>query len=85
MRKTEYYWRTRDGNIPHTTSPIGDGNIELADCYFDTEHEAEKYLERLDDQGYLDDIDGATMYSTKGEKVMEDTDVITEQVGFSDF
>jgi hypothetical protein len=85
VRKTEYYWRTRDGNIPHTTSPLGDGSLELADCYFDNEDEATRYYEKLDEQGYLDDIDGATLYDTKGRKIMEGTEVLTDQSGIMDF
>ena len=85
VRNTEYYWRTRGGNIPHTTSTVGDGSLELADCYFDTVEDAERYLENLHDQGQLDEIEGATMYATDGEKMMEDTDVITEQAGFNDY
>ena len=85
MRKTEYYWRTRDGNIPHTTSPLGDGSLELADCFFDTEEDATKYYEQMHDQGYLDAIDGATLYDTKGEKIMEGKEVTTEQSGLDVF
>ena len=85
MRKTEYYWRTRDGNIPHTTSPIAEGKIELADCFFDTEEDATNYYEQMHEQGYFEEIDGATLYDTKGNKIMEGTEVTTDQAGFNDF
>lgn len=59
--------------------------MELADCYFDTMDDATRYYEKLHDQGYLDGIDGATLYDTKGKKIMEGTEVITDQSGFADF
>ena len=85
MRKTEYYWRTKDGNIPHTTSPLGDGSLELADCYFDTEENATRFYENLHEDGKLEQIDGATLYDTSGDKIMEGTEVVTEQSGFTDY
>jgi hypothetical protein len=78
--RTQYYWRGDEGVVYHTG--VGD---ELVDPFFNTVKEAENYLEELADRHGKEQYDGLVLRKSGNRKVMEATEVLTEQSGLTDW
>ena len=77
---TQYYWSGEDGIVYHTET---DG--EMVDPFFNTVDEAEQYLETLADTHGRSRYEGLVLRKSGNRKVMEATDVLTEQSGLTDW
>jgi len=77
---TQYYWSGEDGIVYHTET---DG--EMVDPFFNTVDEAEQYLETLADSNGKNRYEGLVLRKSGNRKVMEATDVLTEQSGLTDW
>jgi hypothetical protein len=77
---TQYYWSGEEGIVYHTET---DG--EMVDPFFNTVEEAEQYLETLADTHGKNQYEGLVLRKSGNRKVMEATDVLTEQSGLTDW
>jgi hypothetical protein len=77
---TRYYWSGEDGVVYHTET---DG--EMVDPFFNSVEEAERYLESLADMNGKEQYDGLVLRKSGNRKVMEATEVLTEQSGLTDW
>ena len=77
---TQYYWSGEDGIVYHTET---DG--EMVDPFFNTVEEAEQYLESLADMNGKQQYDGMVLRKSGNRKVIEATEVLTEQSGLTDW
>ena len=78
--RTQYYWSGEDGVVYHTE--VGD---ELVDPFFGSVEEAEHYLENLADLHGKDQYTGLVLRKSGNRKVMEATEVLTQQSGLTDW
>ncbi|WP_089386095.1 hypothetical protein [Halorubrum vacuolatum] len=78
--RTQYYWSGEDGVVYHTEA--GD---ELVDPFFGSVEEAERYLENLADLNGKEPYNGLVLRKSGNRKVMEATEVLTEQSGLTDW
>jgi len=77
---TRYYWSGEDGVVYHTET-----EGEMVDPFFNTVEEAENHLESLADMNGEDQYDGLVLRKSGNRKVMEATEVLTEQSGLTDW
>lgn len=77
---TQYYWSGEDGIVYHTEI-----SGEMVDPFFNTVDEAEQYLETLADTHGRNRYEGLVLRKSGNRKVMEATDVLTEQSGLTDW
>jgi len=77
---TQYYWSGEDGIVYHTET-----SGEMVDPFFNTVEEAEQYLETLADTHGRNRYEGLVLRKSGNRKVMEATDVLTEQSGLTDW
>jgi hypothetical protein len=78
--RTQYYWRGEDGVVYHTKT-----EGEMVDPFFNSVEEAERYLESLADMNGKDQYDSLVLRKSGNQKVMEATEVLTEQSGLADW
>ena len=78
--RTQYYWSGDDGVVYHTEA--GD---ELVDPFFGSVEEAEHYLQNLADLHGKEPYNGLVLRKSGNRKVMEATEVLTEQSGLTDW
>ena len=78
--RTQYYWSGENGIVYHTET--GD---EMADPFFDSIEQAERYLENIADRHGKEQYDGLVLRKSGNRKVMEATEVLTEQSGLTDW
>ena len=77
---TRYYWSGEDGVVYHTET-----EGEMVDPFFNSVEEAERYLEGLADMNGKDRYEGLVLRKSGNRKVMEATEVLTEQSGLTDW
>jgi len=77
---TRYYWSGEDGVVYHTET-----EGEMVDPFFNSVDEAERYLESLADMNGKEQYDGLVLRKSGNRKVMEATEVLTEQSGLTDW
>jgi hypothetical protein len=78
--RTQYYWSGEDGVVYHTET-----EEEMVDPFFNTVEEAEQYLENMADRHGKEQYDGLVLRKSGNRKVMEATEVLTEQSGLTDW
>jgi len=77
---TQYYWSGEDGVVYHTET-----EGEMVDPFFNSVDEAERYLENLADTNGREQYDGMVLRKSGNRKVIEATEVLTEQSGLTDW
>lgn len=83
-RPTRYFWEGRDGQVPQQY--VDEDGPEEVDIFHPTEDLAVNYFEEELEPEYSDDeLSKLTMYDTTGDKIMEGTDLMTEQAGLTDW
>jgi hypothetical protein len=78
--KTQYYWRGEGGVVYHTDS--GDG---MVDPFFNSIEEAKRYLETLAEQHGSEQYDSLVLRKSGNLKVIEATEVLTDQADLTDW
>lgn len=78
--RTKYYWSGENGVVYHTES--GD---EMVDPFFGSVDEAERYLQELADRNEGEQYKSMVLRKSGNRKVMNATEVLTEQSGLTDF
>jgi len=78
--QTQYYWSGEDGVVYHTET-----EGEIVDPFFNSVDEAEHYLESLADMNGKAQYTGLVLRKSGNRKVMEATEVLTEQSGLADW
>lgn len=84
-RRKQYYWAKsvddeHTGVLYHT-----EFNTEFVDPFFDSEEEADRYLERLAEENGQEQYQGAVLRDDRGRKVKEAVEVLMDQSGIQDF
>ena len=77
---TQYYWSGEDGIVYHTETDGG-----MVDPFFNNIEEAEQYLETLADTNGKNRYEGLVLRKSGNRKVLEATEVLTEQSGLTDW
>lgn len=77
---TKYYWSGEDGIVYHTE--VGEDTV---DPFFNTVEEAERFLENLADVNDGGQYEGLVLRKSGNRKVMEATEVLTEQSGITEW
>ena len=76
----QFYWSGNDGVLIHTE--FGE---DKADPFFDTEEEAKNFIERKADAHGKERYKGMVLRKTGNDKVLEATEVLTDQAGLGDW
>jgi len=77
---TKFYWSGEEGIVYHTET-----SNEMVDPFFGSVSEAERYLENLADLYGKEQYTGLVLRKSGNRKVMEATEVLTEQSGLTDW
>ncbi|SEO99495.1 hypothetical protein SAMN05216388_102623 [Halorientalis persicus] len=78
--REQYYWSGSNGVLTHTK--FGE---DMANPFFDTEEEAKNFLERKAEAHGEERYKGMVLRKTGNDKVLEATQVLTDQAGLSDW
>lgn len=85
-RQGHFYWKDSRTNGLLSQGSFQLDDLETVDAIYQSEEDAENYLQNLADQNpeLKDRLQGCTLYKD-GQKVMQGADVLTEQQGLGDF